>query len=239
MGAPVLVVIPTYDEVDNLLGLTEHIFSNLPNAHILVVDDASPDGTGYLADELSRRDDRVHALHRAAKLGMGTAYVAGFGWALERGYRCVVQIDADHSHDPAALPSLLEGLDEADLVIGSRTVAGGGVDGWGAHRQALSRVGSAYCRLWLGWDLADPTSGYRALSHRAVVALLRNPPRSEGFAFQVEVAYRVAHAGLTIIERPIIFHERQRGRSKLDATIVAEAVAVVPLLRLCRLVDAL
>jgi dolichol-phosphate mannosyltransferase len=236
MTQATLVVIPTYNERDNLSGLIERVLGALDDAEVLVVDDASPDGTGALADELAARDPRVHALRRAGKLGMGTAYVEGFEWARGRGYQRVVQMDADGSHEPAELSGLVGRLADADLVVGSRFIPGGSAPGWGAHRIALNRVAGLYCRAVLGFELTDPTSGFRALSRSALDRLAEQPIRSEGFAFQIEVAYRVHHQGLRVVEHPICFKDRQLGRSKLSAEIVAEAVLVVPLLRLCAVV---
>ena len=233
-----LVIIPTYNERENLVDLIERLLEVSSVIEVLVVDDASPDGTAALAEQLASRSWRIHLLQRSAKLGMGTAYVEGFRWARRRGFCQVAQVDADGSHDPASLQGLIKALDEADLVIGSRAVAGGGVVGWGPHRLALSRAGSAYCRLLLGWSLDDPTSGFRALGPRALEVVTDGPVRAEGFAFQIEVAYRALHAGLTVAERPIIFTDRLAGQSKLSASIVAEALAVVPLLRLCSAVGA-
>ena len=233
-----LVVIPTYNERGSLEGLVESVLSRASDVEVLIVDDASPDGTGTLADELAQADRRIHVLHRAAKSGMGTAYVSGFEWARAHGFRRVAQMDADGSHDPGALDALIARLADADLVIGSRAVRGGGTVGWGLHRSALSRLASAYCRAFLGWELKDPTSGYRALGERALDAISDRPIRSEGFAFQIEVAYRVVRAGLVVAEHPILFRDREVGRSKLSMTIVAEAIVVVPLLRLCNMVGA-
>ncbi len=232
MTTPTLVVIPTYNERENLRELTGRVLASLEQAEVLVVDDASPDGTGELAEELAAEDARVHVIHRAGKLGMGTAYVEGFGWALERGYPQVAQMDADGSHDPEELSGLVSRLDEADLVVGSRLIPGGGAPDWGRHRVLLNRAAGIYCRSLLGFPLTDPTSGYRALSRRALEVLSERPVRSEGFAFQIEVAFRVFHNGLKVVEHPIRFTDRRAGSSKLSAEIVAEALLVVPLLRL-------
>lgn len=233
-----LIVVPTYNERETLGSLIERLFAAVPRAEVLVVDDASPDGTGALADELAAADRRVHVLHRPGKQGMGTAYVAGFDWARSHGYGRVAQVDADGSHDPATLPALLARLEGADLVIGSRAIASGRAVGWGPHRLALSRMGCWYTRAWLGWSLTDPTSGFRALGPRALEALADRPPRSEGFAFQIETAFRVRQRGLEVVEHPICFVDREAGRSKMSLEIVAEALLVVPLLRLCALVGA-
>lgn len=239
MEETTLVIIPTYNERDNLPSLVESVLGCLDQAEVLVVDDASPDGTGEVAEDLSRADPRIHVLHRRGKLGMGTAYVDGFEWALHHGHPRVAQMDADRSHDPAELPGLVARLDHADLVVGSRFVPGGSAPDWGPHRVMLNRTAGTYCRLVLGLPLNDPTSGYRALGRRALEVLARRPVRSEGFAFQIEVAFRIHHHGLSVVEHPICFMDRTAGRSKLSAEIVAEAALVVPLLRLCALVGAI
>jgi len=238
-GHTTLIVIPTYDERESLPCLVGDFLNCLDHSEVLVVDDASPDGTGDVADELSRADPRIHVLHRRGKLGMGTAYVEGFAWALARGYPRVVQMDADRSHAPSAIPGLVRELDGADLVVGSRFVPGGGAPGWGPHRIALNRMAGAYCRTLLTLPLTDPTSGFRALNRRALEVLARRPIRSEGFAFQIEVAFRVHHHGLRVVEHPIRFVDLTVCTSKLSAAIVVEAVIVVPLLRLCALTGAL
>ncbi len=237
MNDATLVVVPTYNEKDNLPRLIDAVLDNPIDVEVLVVDDASPDGTGDLAEDLASSDSRVHVLHRAGKLGMGTAYVEGFEWARERGYARVVQMDADFSHDPSELPDFVAALSEADLVIGSRFIPGGEAPGWGRHRILLNRAASTYCSMLLGLPLSDPTSGFRALSRDALDALAESPVRSEGFSFQIEVAFRVHHRGLRLGEHPICFIDRTRGASKLSAEIVAEALLVVPLLRLCSFVD--
>ena len=239
VGFRTLVVVPTYDERESLPRLVAGVHAVLPQAHVLVVDDASPDGTGRHAERMARRDPRIAVLCRSGKLGLGTAYVEGFRHALAEGYDRVVQMDADGSHDPAALPELVGRLRDADLVIGSRKLPGGGTEGWGAHRTVISRSGALYCELFLGMRLTDPTSGYRALGRRALEVLLSGPIRSEGFAFQVEVAYRLHRLGLRLVEHPIRFVDRAEGPSKMSAAIFVEAALAVPLLRAAAAVGAL
>jgi dolichol-phosphate mannosyltransferase len=224
---PVLVVIPTYDEVDNLRGVLERLHAAAPHVHALVVDDASPDGTGDLADALAAADERIHVLHRTAKNGLGPAYVAGFTWAAEHGYAVVVEMDADGSHPPERLPALLEALGDADLVLGSRYVPGGSVIGWAAHRLALSRVGNLYTRWALRLPLADATGGFRAARMDLVCRLPFDEVASQGYCFQVDWAWRAVRSGARVVEVPIAFSERTAGRSKMSSSIVGEALARV------------
>lgn len=226
-----LVVLPTYDEIDTLPRLVGGLDRHAPQAHILVVDDGSPDGTGPWAEALAARDARVHVLQRGRKLGLGSALLDGFRWARTTGYDQVVQMDSDLSHDPRTVPALLAALEHADLVLGSRYIDGGGVQGWARHRQALSRTANAYARAILGLTERDLTTGFRALSGPVVEHLLAHPPRSEGYAFQIEVAHSVRRAGFRLAEVPIIFSERSAGRSKLSRRIVFEAVFRVWALR--------
>ena len=220
----VLVVMPTYDEVENVGGMAERLHAAVPAAHLLVVDDASPDGTGRLADELAAHDDHVHVLHRTAKQGLGAAYVAGFTWAREHGYDVVVQMDADGSHAPEQLPRLLAGLEQADVVLGSRWVRGGQVVNWPRSREVLSRGGNGYTRLLLGLPLRDATGGYRAYPREVLDALPLDRVHSQGYCFQVDLAWRAWRAGYRVVEVPITFVERQRGESKMSRTIVLEAL---------------
>ncbi|WP_265521222.1 polyprenol monophosphomannose synthase [Oerskovia flava] len=224
-GARVLVVIPTYDERDTLPGTLARLRVAVPAAHVLVVDDASPDGTGELADAAARTDDQVHVLHRAGKAGLGTAYVAGFRWALDAGYDVVVEMDADGSHQPEELPRLLDALDDGTaLVIGSRWVPGGRVENWPGHRELLSRAGNTYTRLALGIDLRDATAGFRAYRATALRAIDLGDVASQGYCFQVDMAWRVTRTGGRVVEVPITFVERTAGRSKMSRAIVAEAL---------------
>lgn len=233
----VLVIIPTYDEAATLPVTLRRLRSAVPDADALVVDDASPDGTGAIADGLARTDDAVHVIHRTGKQGLGSAYVAGFRWALDRGYDVVVEMDADGSHQPEELPRLLTELDAPvgghipagtpDLVIGSRWVPGGRVENWPRHRELLSRGGNTYTRLAIGLPLRDATAGFRA--YRADV--LRRIPladvASQGYCFQVDMDVRVHEAGGRIVEVPIRFVERTEGQSKMSRDIIAEALVRV------------
>lgn len=227
-----LVITPTYDERDNLEGFVEAVLASAPRAHVLVVDDASPDGTGELADALAARDPRVRVIHRAAKLGLGTAYVAGFERALAEGYDVAVEMDADLSHDPKYLPAFFAAIEAgADVVLGSRNVPGGGVEGWGLGRHVLSKGGSLYARTILGVGVRDLTTGFKALSRRALLAINPSELRSNGYSFQVETTYRALRAGLRVVELPIVFVDRRAGRSKMSRRIFAEAILEVWRLR--------
>lgn len=220
----VVVCVPTYNERDNLPEIVTRLRSAVAAADILVIDDASPDGTGKLADELAEADKQVHVLHRAGKAGLGAAYVAGFHWALEHGYNVVVEMDADGSHQPEQLPRMLTALENADVVIGSRWVSGGEVRNWPLSRRALSRGANIYVRAALGMPVADATAGFRA--YRA--AVLRSRPlaevSSQGYCFQVDLTWHAWRAGFAVVEVPITFVERQRGQSKMSRSIVAEAL---------------
>ena len=229
----VLIVTPTYNERENLARFLAGVFEVLPRAHVLVVDDASPDGTGDLAEELAADDERVQVLHRPGKLGLGTAYLDGFRWGLAEGFDVFFEMDTDLSHDPRYLPDFLDALaDGADLVIGSRNVPGGGVEGWGLGRHVLSKGGSLYSRTWLGLPVQDLTSGYKAFRRAVLEKLALESVSSNGYSFQIELTYRAALAGCTVREVPIIFVDRRAGHSKMSRRIVAEAVLMVPVLRL-------
>jgi dolichol-phosphate mannosyltransferase len=218
-----VVVIPTYNERDNLLQIVHRLHAAVPTAHALIVDDASPDGTGELADGLAAEDDRVQVLHRQAKDGLGAAYLAGFSWALAREYQVVVQMDADGSHPPEALPGMLEELAGADLVLGSRYVPGGTVVNWPKHRQLLSRGGNLYSRLALGVQIKDITAGYRVFRRHLLAELALGEVNSQGYCFQIDMAWRTIKAGFRVREVPITFTERERGESKMSGAIVREA----------------
>ncbi|SER29806.1 polyprenol monophosphomannose synthase [Actinokineospora terrae] len=220
---PVLVVIPTYNERENLEPIVRRLHAVLPDAHVLVVDDGSPDGTGDLADELSAADSRVHVLHRTEKAGLGAAYIAGFGWALERDYAVIVEMDADGSHAPEDLPRLLAALPDADLVLGSRYVPGGKVVNWPWHREFLSKGGNLYARLALGAKPKDITGGFRAFRREVLEKLKLHTVASQGYCFQIDLAWRTIEAGFTVVEVPITFAERERGESKMSGNIVREA----------------
>lgn len=220
----VLVVIPTYDEVDNIGPITARLRAAVPSARLLIVDDASPDGTGELADRLAADDPRVHVLHRAAKRGLGAAYVAGFAWATEHGFDVIVEMDADGSHAPEELPRLLAALADADLVLGSRWIGGGAVRNWPRSRLLLSRGGNAYARIALGLPLRDATGGYRAYRRRVLDAIPLGEVASAGYCFQVDLAWQAWLRGFRLVEVPITFTERVRGRSKMSRAIVVEAL---------------
>ena len=223
----VLVVIPTYNERESLPPIVERLRAAVPHAHVLVVDDGSPDGTGQLADDLAAADGNVHVLHRTAKNGLGAAYIAGFEWALARDYGVVVEMDADGSHPPEVLPTMLAALHGepgADLVIGSRYVPGGRVVNWPRRRELLSRGGNFYCRLALGVGINDITAGYRAYRRRVLEKIAFNEVSSQGYCFQVDLAWRTAQAGFRVTEVPITFTERELGASKMSGSIVREAL---------------
>jgi dolichol-phosphate mannosyltransferase len=227
MGEGVLVIVPTYDEVQNLEPVLERLHASVPAAHALVVDDGSPDRTGELADKLAAVDPRVHVLRRDAKTGLGAAYKAGFRWALERGYDVVVEMDADGSHAPEQLPALLGALESADLVLGSRYVPGGRVTDWPVHRLMLSRAGNRYTRWALRLPLTDATGGYRAARAELIDRLPFDDVASQGYCFQVDWAWRAVRAGARVAEVPITFTERTFGRSKMSGSIVREALVRV------------
>jgi dolichol-phosphate mannosyltransferase len=225
------VVLPTYDEAENLEAIGAAILERLPGATLLVVDDASPDGTGDIADAMAARDPRVRVLHRPAKAGLGRAYLAGFAVALEGGAERVVQIDADWSHDPGHLPALVAGLDEADLVIGSRYTPGGAVRDWGLMRRVVSRSGSLFARLMLGLEPGDLTGGFKAWRAATLAALPREAVHAGGYVFQIEMTYLADRLGARIVEVPIVFTDRRVGRSKMSRRIIVEALFVVVGLR--------
>jgi dolichol-phosphate mannosyltransferase len=233
MPAPPWLVLPTYNEAANLEAMVEAVLAKLPESgRVLVVDDNSPDGTGEIGERLAERDDRLEILHRPRKEGLGPAYVAGFQHALAAGAGLVLEMDADFSHDPAYLPRLLEAAERADLVIGSRYIAGGGVEDWSALRQAISRGGSAYSRLVLGVGVRDLTGGFKCFRREVLEAIDLATVRSRGYAFQVELTYRAIRQGFEVVEVPIVFRDRRAGDSKMGGGIVAEAIWRVPLLRL-------
>jgi dolichol-phosphate mannosyltransferase len=220
----ILVVIPTYNEAENIDPIVDRVRRAVPEAHILVVDDNSPDGTGRLADELAAADDHIHVLHRLGKEGLGAAYLAGFAWGIEAGYEVLVEMDADGSHQPEQLPDLLAALSDADLVLGSRWVEGGQVVNWPKSREILSRGGNLWARLALGIPIRDATGGYRAFRRETLLGLGLNDVASAGYCFQVDLAWRGVKAGYRVVEVPIIFVERERGDSKMSRKIVIEAL---------------
>lgn len=222
-----VVVVPTYNEAASLRRIVEGVRAT-GRAHVLVVDDDSPDGTGDLADWLAERDYGVHVLHRAEKAGLGAAYRAGFAWALASGYDAIGEMDADGSHDPADVPRLLDALGNADLVIGSRYVPGGAVRNWPRHRLLLSRAGNAYAQRWTGLPVQDATAGLRMFRRRTLLALDIDDVHSDGYSFQIELALRAHARGFRVVEIPITFVERTDGVSKMSRAIVAEALWRVP-----------
>lgn len=235
---PTLVVVPTYDEIDNLERAVSSVLAALPDAHVLVVDDASPDGTGDLADRLAAADERVHVLHRTVKDGLGGAYLEGFAWALERGYGVVGEFDADGSHPASSLPAMRDALladDGVGLVIGSRWIAGGRVVDWPRSREALSRAGNAYARIMLGLSVHDATAGFRLYRAAVLSRMDLRAVASKGYCFQVDLTVRAIAAGAGIVEVPITFHERTLGASKMSRAIVLEAMAMVTVWGVARL----
>lgn len=221
---PILVIIPTYNERENITTIIPRVRTSVPEAHILVADDNSPDGTGAIADALAAQDDHVHVLHRLGKEGLGAAYLAGFAWGMEQGYEVLVEMDADGSHQPEELPRLLDALRDADLVLGSRWVPGGSVVNWPGHRKVLSRGGNWYTRKALGIPLMDATGGYRAFRASTLRRLNLDGVDSAGYVFQVDLAYRALQSGMTVREVPIEFVERTVGTSKMSSKIVGEAL---------------
>jgi dolichol-phosphate mannosyltransferase len=233
---PIRVVLPTFNEADNVEAIVAAVLAAAPaGTGVLVVDDASPDGTGDIADRLAGADDRVSVLHRERKEGLGPAYVAGFQQVLAAGAERIVQMDADFSHDPADVPRLIAATAEdggADLALGSRYVDGGGVGDWGRGRQAISRWGSIYARAWLGLAISDLTGGFKCFRREVLESIRIDTVSALGYAFQIETTYRAARAGFAVTEVPIVFSDRRVGESKMSRAIVAEAAWRVPLMRL-------
>lgn len=220
----VLVIIPTYNEAENIRPIVQRLRTSVPEADILIADDNSPDGTGRIADELAASDDHVHVLHREAKQGLGATYVAGFDWGLSRGYGVLVEHDADGSHQPEQLPSMLAALRDADMVKGSRWVKGGSVVNWPWHRKLLSQGGSLWSRTLLGLPIKDVTGGFTAFRADTLRGIGLDGIESAGYAFQVDLARRAIEHGYTVVEVPIEFIERERGDSKMSGNIVGEAM---------------
>lgn len=219
-----LVIIPTYNEAENIKPVVGRVRESVPAAHVLIADDNSPDGTGKLADELAAEDEQVHVLHRTGKEGLGAAYLAGFSWGMEHGYGVLVEMDADGSHQPEELPRLLTALKGADLVLGSRWVPGGRIVNWPKSRQFISRGGSTYSRLLLDVPIRDVTGGYRAFRRETLEGLGLEEVASQGYCFQVDLARRAVREGYHVVEVPITFVERERGDSKMSKDIVVEAL---------------
>ena len=220
----ILVIIPTYNESENIERIVERTRTAVPAAHILIADDNSPDGTGKLADSLAAADDHVHVMHRLGKEGLGAAYLAGFEWGIRHGYDILVEMDADGSHQPEQLPRLLESLADADVVLGSRWVSGGSVVNWPKSREILSRGGNLWTRIALGIPLKDATGGYRAFHRETLLGLGLDNVASAGYCFQVDLAWRALKAGFRVVEVPITFVEREHGDSKMSQRIVIEAL---------------
>jgi dolichol-phosphate mannosyltransferase len=229
---PAIVCIPTYNERENLEPITRAVLDAEPRVDVLVVDDNSPDGTGVLADELARAQPRIQVLHREKKQGLGKAYLHAFQWALERGYSFIIEMDADFSHDPKYLPHLLdEAQAGADLVLGSRYVAGGGTVNWGLGRKVLSRGGSLYARTILGIRTRDLTGGFKCFNRRVLEAIDLPSVKSSGYAFQIELTYRTLKKGFQVREVPIVFEDRRVGQSKMSRKIFLEGLTMVWKLR--------
>ena len=227
---PTLIVIPTYDEREALPGTLSRLRAAVPEAHVLVVDDSSPDGTGQWAESIAAQDPAVHVLHRAGKQGLGPAYLAGFAWGLERGYRLLGEMDADASHRPEQLPGLLGAVRRgADLAIGSRWIPGGAVHDWPVHRLLLSRGANLYVRLLMGLGVSDATAGFRVFRAELLERLVAEDIASQGYCFQVDMTRRARDLGAVITEVPIDFDERTEGASKMSSRIVREALVKVTL----------
>jgi dolichol-phosphate mannosyltransferase len=222
-----VVIIPTYNEIESLPRQMEGVLTCVPHAHVLVVDDASPDGTGQWAEKFAVTDERVHVLHRTAKQGLGAAYLAGFAWALERDYDVIVEMDADGSHQASQLPDVLAAAGEWDLAIGSRWVVGGSVRNWPKHREMLSRGANTYVRTMLGVPVHDATAGFRAFKREMLASLDLAGVQSQGYCFQVDLTWRVIKAGGRVVEVPIEFVERDAGASKMTGAIIREALVKV------------
>ena len=227
-----LVIIPTYNERENLAQIVPQVLKQDERLEVLVVDDNSPDGTGALADRLGTEDRRVHCLHRESKEGLGRAYLAGFRWALSRKYDAIFEMDADFSHDPAALPRFLEAIEGADLVIGSRYKTGVNVINWPISRLLLSLAANLYARWVTGLPLTDSTGGFKCFRREVLAAIDLDNVRSNGYAFQIEMSFRAWKKKFRLVELPIVFHERVEGQSKMSRSIVREAVWMVWWLRL-------
>jgi dolichol-phosphate mannosyltransferase len=229
---PAVVIIPTYNERDNLTPITQAVLAAEPRVDIVVVDDNSPDGTGQLADELAAREPRIRVIHREKKEGLGRAYLHAFRWALAEGYQFIIEMDADFSHDPRYLPRLIdEAMGGADLVLGSRYVDGGGTVNWGPGRKLISRGGSLYARSILGVKVRDLTGGFKCFNRRVLEGIDLNEVVSSGYGFQIELTYRALRKGYVVKEVPIIFEDRRVGQSKMSRKIFLEAFTMVWKLR--------
>jgi dolichol-phosphate mannosyltransferase len=227
----ILVIIPTYNEAENIRLISAAVFAVCPQADILFVDDNSPDGSGRLADVMRQTDPRVHILHKQDKQGLGRAYIAGFKWALERQYRYIFEMDADFSHNPAEIPKFIEAAARADLVLGSRYINGIRIINWPLNRLIMSKGASLYVRLLTGMPFSDPTGGYKCFRREVLEAINLDRIRSNGYSFQIEMTHTAWKLGFRIVEVPIIFEDRRSGQSKMNAAIVREALGMVPRLR--------
>jgi len=227
MERKVLIIMPTFNEAENLELIVAAVHEAVPFVNMLIIDDGSPDGTGDIADKLAADDERISVLHRTGKLGLGSAYITGFKWALERDYERVFEMDADFSHDPKYLRPMLDALETHDMVVGSRYVAGGGTENWGLGRKLISRGGGMYSRMVLGMKVRDLTAGFVAYRRETLEAIDLDAVSAAGYGFQIELKYRVHCAGLSITEIPIIFPDRVRGESKMSGGIFVEALGLV------------
>ena len=223
----VIVLLPTYNEAENIAAMLKAIHENLPQAEVLVIDDNSPDGTGAIADRTAANHPWIHVAHRPGKQGLGVAYRFGYQWAIDRGFSRILQMDCDFSHNPADLPRLLELLEDYDVVVGSRRVRGGGCEGWPWYRNALSRGGSLYARLILGSPVKDLTAGFKGFRRNALAALPLDELRADGYGFQIEVTSHLVSMGQSLYEMPIRFVDRTLGKSKMSTKIMLEAVGMV------------
>ena len=231
-GSNALIIIPTYNECENLPKIIPATLKELPLANVLVVDDLSPDGTGAIADELSKADPRIFVEHRSGPRGLGNAYLHGFQWALERHYEYIFEMDADFSHQPKYLPEFIKAAQKSDLVLGCRYMPGGGIEGWGPHRLLISRGGNLYARIILGLPFRDLTGGFKCFRRRALESIDFNRVRSNGYNFQIELTWYAHKAEMQICELPIVFPDRTEGTSKMSAAIFHEALLGVVRLRM-------
>jgi len=227
----ILIIIPTYNEHENVRGIASTVFAVCPDADILFVDDNSPDGTGKIIDDMAASDSRVHVIHKQDKQGLGRAYIAGFKWALERSYTFVFEMDADYSHDPRAIPTFISAVENADLVLGSRYLNGIRIVNWPLNRLILSKAASLYVRLITGMPFTDPTGGYKCFRRNVLEAIDLNRIKSNGYSFQIEMTHTAWKLGFRIVEIPIIFEDRRSGHSKMNSSIVREALLMVLRLR--------
>jgi dolichol-phosphate mannosyltransferase len=233
MMAKALIVVPTYNERDNVTAIAAKFLAGLDGCDLLFVDDNSPDGTGQLLDQLAAADKRINVMHRAGKLGLGTAYIEGFTWGLARDYQYLFEMDADGSHDPRYLPGMLAlAEDGADVVVGSRYVPGGGTVNWGLGRRLISKGGGLYARTVLGIDVRDPTAGFMCWRRTALESIGLSSVTSNGYSFQIEMKYRALRKGLRLVETPIVFEDRRVGQSKMSKAIFVEGMLKVWKLRM-------